>query len=516
MTSLSIIEHFRLPMWLRCIGRMMSSLIKTRGITVKKSIAVRIKYSLLAIILCGQVAFAEDMPGAVVEPAIRLASIFQNHMVLQREMPVPVWGWAEPGADVAVRFAGQEKHGQADAQGRWEVVLDPLTASREGRRLEVDGTRSCEDVLVGEVWFLSGQSNMRWQLVRTHGGQEYVNAAEFPWFRFVAVPMEQGEEPVTDRPMQWNVCTPKSVVNFSAIGTLFSHKLHEELDVPVGVIDTSWPGSGIEPYVTSAGAELDTSGHLANHKHLAMRYNTMVHPFVPFAVRGVLWYQGESNGEDRDYEIKMRALVHGLREAWGRELPFYYVQIANHGQPRWWQEGWAICREAQFRARDIPGVGMAVTIDIGENNLHPPNKQDAASRLARWALHDVYGQKDVVVSGPVYRNVEIDGDRILVAFDYTDGGLVCGWKAPGQDFAPTPDEPLQEFVIAGEDRVWHSAVAVIEGDRIAVSSPDVPAPVAVRYAFTQCPQRANLYNAEGLPASPFRTDDWPFQNVVKK
>jgi sialate O-acetylesterase len=452
------------------------------------------------------------------EAAVTLASVFRDNMVLQREMPVPVWGKAEPGENVFVSFAGQKKSCKTGDDGRWMLKLDPLEANSAGQTLKVEGARECKNVVVGEVWLLSGQSNMGVGLCQSSGGREAVKKADYPSIRIMSTPKKESPVPVDDIEIEWKACSPKTAVWFSAIGFYFGRKLHEELKVPLGLMESSWAGSGIEPFIPAEGFAQypELSGLAKNNKNVSMRYNYRIHPLIPFPIRGVLWYQGETNGTDQQYALKQKAMIESWRKKWGYDFPFYYVQIAN-----WENEkqrpaylpvaGVAIVREQQLKAMQVPKTGMAVTVDIG-GDLHPKNKLDVGLRLARWALHNDYGRKEVVVSGPLYKGFKVDGGKVMISFDYSEHGLVSGKKPAESEFENTADEPLHEFEIAGDDKKWHTADAVIDGRTVIVSSPDVPNPVAVRYAFCQNPKKANLYNKDGLPASPFRTDDWPLSN----
>ena len=368
----------------------------------------------------------------------------------------------------------------------------------------------------------------------------------------------------------WIACTTEAVADFSAAGYFFAQRIAKELDLPVGLIYDNWGGTAIEPWIPAEGYRLEASepqvgeisrrvdswnpateiGRAACGQYLArlrewlpraevalaakqappsappapgpgsdewaptLLFNAMIAPVVPYAIRGALWYQGESNGEEGlTYLLKMKALIGGWRLLWGEgDFPFYYVQLAN-----WMRsdpakpaggDGWAWLREAQFQALAVPNTGMAVAIDIGEvEDIHPKDKQDVGQRLALWALARTYG-KNIEFSGPLYKSRAIQGDKVRIVFDHAGGGLIVGEK---NGLAPTKEVrggKLKWFAIAGKDKVWHWADAVIDGQSVVVSSDKVAAPVAVRYAFTMNPEGANLYNKEGLPASPFRTDDW--------
>jgi sialate O-acetylesterase len=460
---------------------------------------------------------------------VSLASIFSNGMVLQCDMAVPVWGWAEPGEVVTVAFGDQKKATMADEKGRWQVKLDALKASDKGRSLSVTGANAVElkDVLVGEVWICSGQSNMEWSLNASLNAKEEVDAAKHAQIRLFNVPGHTIAPLPQDKCNgRWEVCEPKSAAGFSAVGYFFGRRLQKELNVPIGLVGSNWGGTRIEPWVSPDGfrsvGELkaiadQVDGYTAETKlgngSPSAIYNAMIHPLAPFAMRGAIWYQGESNGgEGESYFHKTRALVNGWRKLFNPELAFYWVQLANFQKPTdepAGGDGWAKLREAQRKALDIDHTGMAVIIDIGEaGDIHPRNKQDVGSRLAQWALHQTYGKKDIVPSGPLYKSHKVEGHAIRVSFDDVGGGLMVGTKNGLEPTEEIKGGELARFAIAGADKKWHWAEATIDGKDVVVKSPDVSSPVAVRYAFSMNPTGANLYNKEGLPASPFRTDDW--------
>ena len=522
------------------------------------------KKSLLT--LCLSIA----LMGTSASAAVRLAGVFGDHMVLQRDMKVPVWGWAEPGEEVTVTFAGQSKTTKAGEDGKWMLHLDKLKASAEGSELKA-GEDVCKDVLVGEVWLCSGQSNMEWSLKATHTGAEDIKAANHPSIRLMTTPRKALRAPLKDDDYSWKVCEPASATTFSAVGYHFGTKLHAELGVPIGLINSSWGGTKIEPWtppegfaqveelkeisealaadqpgseaqkkkaresidkvkewVTDAETALEGGKHLpalpqlagqgrGSHQNATRIYNGKIHALVPFAIRGAIWYQGESNRTDGElYFHKKRALVEGWRKIWGYDLSFYWVQLAAWKEPNENPEGgdgWAALWNAQRRALSIPGTGMASAVDLLDRDkpgdIHPRNKKDVGHRLALWALAKDYGQKDLVHSGPLFKSHKADGDKIILSFDSVGSGLMVGEKIKLDPTVEIKDGELKHFAIAGEDKKWHWAKAEIKGDTVVVSCPEVPAPIAVRYAFSMNPEGANLYNREGLPASPFRTDDWP-------
>ena len=509
--------------------------------------------------------------GATAPAAVRLPKVFGDHMVLQRGMPVPVWGWAEKGQELTVTFAGQEKKATAGADGRWMVKLDALETSEKPATLTVTAGGEgkairLKDVLVGEVWIGSGQSNMEMGVGGCLEAGKVIKDAKYPKIRLFTVPKRPSGYPMDDVDGQWRACDPGSVGGFSAALYFFGLRIHKDVGVPVGLIHTSWGGTRIEPWtppcgfkaveslkgivkqVADARARYDREmaaslgaieGWLSRAKSAVARkgsippfpalprhplnssgtptglYNGMVHPLIPFAFRGATWYQGESNGgEGMSYYEKKKALIGGWRELWGQgDFAFYFVQLANFQAPSRKPEGgdgWARVREAQTACLDIPHTGMAVIIDIGmAGNIHPKNKQDVGERLALWALAKDYGKKDLVYSGPQFKSMKVDGGKIVVSFDHVGGGLMVGEK---EGLAPTKevkDGELKQFAIAGADKKWVWAKAEIQGETVVVSSDEVAKPVAVRYAFSMNPEGCNLYNKEGLPAVPFRTDGKP-------
>lgn len=505
---------------------------------------------------------------------VTMNGIFTDHMVLQRDIPVAVFGKADPGETVTVSFAGQEKSATADKDGQWRVKLETMKASATPAAMTVEGKNkiTLNDIVIGDVWICSGQSNMAMTLRRCKRPED-IKTAEFPLMRQFWVGSRVANQPLTDyRGASWVACTPQTVVNagFTAVGFYFGRKLHQETGIPIGLIKTAWDGTVIEPWVSVAGlasipelakekeqldqqfatyvealtvlapkldayvaeAKQAISSHTEMPKPMDFPvypigsrgpggwhclYNGMIHPFVNFAIKGAIWYQGESNGREGDsYFQKKRALIGGWRKAWNQgDFPFYFVQLASYASPNnkpAGGDGWAKLRMAQNRTLTIPNTGMAVAIDLADvgnpDDVHPKNKRDVGERLALWALAKDYGKKDLVYSGPLYKEMKIEGDKIRIAFDHVGSGLTVATKKGYDPMVKDPQGKLQRFAIAGEDKKWVWANAVIDGQTIVCSSPEVPKPVAVRYAFAQNPEGCNLYNNEGLPASPFRTDEW--------
>ncbi len=506
---------------------------------------------------------------ATVGAEVRLPGFFTDHMVLQRDMPVPIRGWANPGEKVTVAFAGQTQEAAAGADGTWMVKLEPMKADAKGQVLSIAGT-NINDVLVGEVWICSGQSNMEWTLGRSLNAGQEVAAAKYPAIRHLKIGHINKPFPQDDVKAAWQVCSPRTAGSFTAVGYFFGRKLHTELDVPVGLIGSNWGGTRVEPWTPPVGfravpalksisekvdAGLPTtetgrkawSAYLAglaqwlprakaavgdgkyppamprrptslgpSHQEPAKLYNGMIAPLVPYAVRGAIWYQGESNGgEGISYFYKKKALITGWRTVWNQgPFPFYFVQLANFRQRNddpAGGDGWAKLREAQRKCLEIENTGMAVTIDIGNpRDIHPKNKQDVGARLARWALAKDYGRKDLVCSGPLYEKMTVENGAARISFTHTGGGLIVGEKEGLAPVRKVENGELKGFSIAGQDRKWHWAKAGIGPDEktVIVSCDAVTKPAAVRYGFRTNPGECNLYNAAGLPASPFRTDDW--------
>ena len=470
------------------------------------------------------------LSGVISKADVTLPSIVGDGMVLQQQMPAPIWGWANPGEKVTVAFEKQKKTVVADRNGKWRVTLEPLAANSNGQTLTVAGDNkiSVSDVLVGEVWICSGQSNMEWSVANSMNPKEEISNAKFPLIRLFNVPGHTtADKPQEKCPGSWVACTPDSVKGFSAVGYYFGRRLFQELDVPVGLVGSNWGGTRIEPWVSLDGfrsvpelqniaTQVETlwkDGGKVNNRTPSAIYNAMVHPLVPYALRGGIWYQGESNGnEGISYHHKKTALINGWRKLFNPDLAFYWVQLADFRESNNKPEGgdgWAKLRDAQRTSLGIDNTGMAVIHDIGNaKDIHPRNKQDVGWRLAQWALHQNYGRDDLVPAGPLYKSLKVDGNKIRLSFDHVGSGLMIGKK---EGLAPTTedkDSPLGRFAIAGSDKVWHWADAVIDGKTVVVSSKDVENPVAVRYGYTMNPRGANLYNQEGIPASPFRTDEW--------
>lgn len=489
---------------------------------------------------------------------VRLSAFFADHAVLQRDKPLRVWGWAEPGENVAVKLGTESGEATAGKDGRWQVVLKSQPVSKTPLTLTVVGknTIAVKDVLLGDVWLCSGQSNMHWPLKLSQDGDAAAAAAKLPNLRLmnlVGQPYPSGHEfsgtelatcvPEKYLTGSWTVSSPQTVPDFSAVAFHFGRELLDNLDVPIGLIHNAIGGTPTEAWVSRGtlatipklkplldewfendlvhsfcrkraahNLGVGTSGKAAvapKHRHPyqpGFMYESGIEPLAGYAIRGVIWYQGESNVHNATlHDDLLPALIGEWRRAWGQgDFPFLYVQLPN-------LEGgseWPAFRESQRRALRVRNTGMVVSIDIGDpKDVHPKNKADVGDRLARWALANEYGKK-IVPSGPLFRGLKIDGNNAVVEFDHVGSGLMVGRKEGRKPVDEMKDGKLARFAIAGKDKKWVWATAVIAGDTVVCTHPDVPNPVAVRYAYTMNPVGANLYNRDGLPASPFHTDDW--------
>ena len=448
--------------------------------------------------------------------AVKLPALFANNMVIQRDMPVPVWGWADNGEEVTVGIAGQTLTTKANDDGRWKVVFDNLEGDQPLEMI-VQGssgnTVTLKNTLVGEVWVCSGQSNMEMGVSGCKDAQQEIADAEYPQIRLFTVAKMKAAEPQTDCEGDWTLCSPATVPNFSATAYFFGRQLYKELGVPIGLIHTSWGGTPAQFWTSRRALEANPTLRPLAGGESSCLYNGMIAPLLPYAIRGVIWYQGEANvGGAYQYRTLFPAMIANWRADWGQgDFPFGFVQIAPFSYADAWGLDPVCCAElweAQRMTLDAsPNTGMAVTVDIADvekihpknkdlSGIHPRNKQEVGQRLALWAQAKVYGQNDLVYSGPIYKSMSVEGNKIRLAFDHVNGGLIAA-----------DDKPLIDFTIAGEDQKFVPAVAEIDGDTIVVYSDQVAQPVAVRYAWRD-DATPNLANKASLPASPFRTDTW--------
>ncbi len=514
----------------------------------------------------GQMALAACawMVASAAVADVRLPRVFGDHMVVQRDVALPIWGWADAGEAVTVRLGtGPVAKTVADANGQWRVDLSPAPAGGP-HTLAVEGGNklAVQDVYVGEVWLCSGQSNMAWTVRQSLNPQQEAAAADWPQIRSVTIPRVPASRPTEDVQADWQVCSPDTASSFSACAYYFGRHLHRELGVPVGLINSSWGGTRIEPwtppvgfaavpalagiheqiqlanpksdvyksrlgaYLTALGEWMSTARKglaaetllpavpaypqelrpMTHHQQPTTLYNGMVNALVPFGIRGAIWYQGESNhAEGALYTEKMRALISGWRSVWEQpDMPFYFVQIAPykygnenpHILPVFW--------EAQAATLAVPNTGMVVTNDIGNvNDIHPKNKQEVGRRLALIALANAYGRDGVVCSGPVYKSMAAEDARLRLLFDHVGAGLTS-----------RDGKPLSGFEIIGRDTDFVKANAVIDGESVLLSHPEVKHPMAVRFGWHKLAE-PNLANAAGLPARPFRAGDVPQRDYLR-
>ena len=450
-----------------------------------------------------------------VQAATTVSSIIGDNMVLQRNAPVVLWGWDDAGTKVSVSIGGSSATATAGEDGSWSVSLPAMKAGGP-HEIAISGSSklNIKNVLVGEVWFCSGQSNMEWTVSRSLNPKEEIAAGNHPTIRHIKFPHTTADKPQAQAKTQgWTVTTPQTVANYTAVGYYFARNLQKELKVPVGLIGCNWGGTRIEPWTPPAGFKAvpalkdisdnlssfpkkDKNGRVQHQTALAI-YNSMVHPVLQYRFKGAIWYQGESNnGEGMLYHEKMKALIYGWRNVFNNpDMPFHFVQLAPYRYKR--PEALPGIWQAQLKTLAVKNTGMAVTVDIGNTkDIHPKNKQEGGRRLALWALTKDYGRDVGVYSGPLLSKVDqSEGKgRITVHFHKdTTGGL----KA-------SDGKPLSHFEVAGKDGKWHPAKAtIVYGDHLIVSSDAVKQPVHVRYGWNELAE-PNLVNRAGLPASPFQ------------
>ena len=448
-------------------------------------------------------------------PPLVMSGCFGDNMVLQSEAPLPVWGQTMPGDRVTVTCAGKSASAKADHAGRWRINLPKLdaggphtfaVATPRGRIVH-------RNVLVGDVWFCAGQSNLALGTRRTVGNRGH-HGQHYPNIRLFTVVRESEPEPTEFTGGWWDVCNPGTVAEFSGVGFFFGRRVHLEMKTPVGLFNASWGGTPVESWISRDLLKTTATYAPAIKKEPADKwgrsglYNKMIHPLVPYAIRGAVWYQGESNvGNAHLYEELFGLMIRDWRARWGQgEFPFYYVQIAPFNYGGKFNTACAELWDAQRRTLAVANTGMAVSTDVtSTHDNHASNKLAIGERLALWALAKTYGRKGLVYSGPLYRSMKIKGRRVRIHFDHTGGGLKS-----------RNGKPLDWFTVAGADGKFVPAVATIEPaaasglkeDTIVVESAAVSKPAAVRFGWSGIAQ-PNLMNKEGLPASPFRTDDWP-------
>jgi sialate O-acetylesterase len=489
---------------------------------------------------------------------------FSDHMILQRERAAAIWGKADAGAEVSVAFKGKSASAKAGADGKWRAEIETGAADASGAVLTISAGKDkieVQDVLVGEVWFASGQSNMFYTMNRSPEYAGLIAESKHPALRMFNAPLVTAEANQEDIEGSWKAATPETVPDYSAVAFFFARKLHLELGIPVGVIKSAWGGKPVETFTSrealntlpgtkalvdamlkdeasydqakadaayatkleqwkatmaaAKGKSAEERKRLPKKPDAPKRplltegrpgvlYAAMIHPFVGYTMRGAIWYQGEGNARPGavPYDQTLPLLINDWRKRWNDEFSFYYVQLASYHAPSTepgTPDSWALTQDRmRLVLGTTPKTGMAIINDVGEaNDIHPKNKKDPGERLARWALAKDYG-KELIYSGPLFKSSEVKDGAIRVTFDQSGAGLKS-----------RDGGALKRFEIAGADKKWKWADAKIYGkDAVVVSSAEVKAPVAVRYAWAANPEGANLVNSDGLPASVFRTDDW--------
>ncbi|MGJ8696710.1 MAG: sialate O-acetylesterase [Verrucomicrobiaceae bacterium] len=497
-------------------------------------------------------------PG-ILAAKLNLPVIFSDGAVLQQETGSKIWGWSDPGTTVTVSFGDHNASAKADAHGTFSLSLTGLKANANGQELKVTNgpeTVIVKDVLVGEVWLASGQSNMEWTVSNSNGAQEEIASANDPLLRVFTSANVAKATPQHDWSGRWNPTQPDRTGSFTAVGYYFGKRIRQEVGVPVGIIECSWGGKPVEAFISEealkalpeakglierkakaiaswdaeaanarfekqkaeyqkklAAWKQDKKGHqprgprrpedpAVNPSMHSNIYNGMIAPIVGYGARGALWYQGESNanhGSANEYEELLGCMIKDWRTRWGTDLSFYFVQLANYRQPTTKpgvESDWVIVQDEMRRAlKSIPNSGMAIINDIGAaNDIHPRNKKDVGERLARWALAHDYGKTGHLISGPLFAGAEKDGNKMIISFDHADG------------LKSRDGKPLKRFEIAGEDGTWHWGQAKLQDGKVIVWNDQIASPKKVRYAWAENPEGANLVNKDGLPASCFTTE----------
>ncbi len=465
---------------------------------------------------------------------VKLPALVGENMVLQRDQANTLWGWADPGEEVKVEFHGQTKTAKADDTGKWSLKLDPIGPGGP-HPMKIVGKNEFQfkNILVGDVWVCSGQSNMEWSVGGSNDAEKEIAAAKYPYIRLITVPKASSTTPKDDFNGNWVECSPETIPGFTAVGYFFGRKVYRETNIPIGLIHSSWGGSSCETWIDPAVvAQYRDYDEIMNRKanfekdkpdggdnqQAGYLYNAMIVPIKNYGIKGAIWYQGETNaGRAYQYRTLFPLMIQNWRDNWGQgDFPFYFVQLANFmerkDQPG--ESAWAELREAQsMTAQSLRNTGEAVIIDIGDAaDIHPRNKQDVGLRLALLSLARDYrepgqggqgrfaaqgGPRMTPSEGPRFQSMKIEGNKAIISYRFfTGNGLKT--KDGGS---------VKGFAVAGADRKFYWADAKIVGNRIELTCADVPQPVSVRYAWADNPE-CNLYNGADLPACPFRTDMW--------
>jgi len=488
---------------------------------------------------------------------LRLPAVIGDNMVLQSNSTVPIWGWAQPYQKVDVKGSWMTlaRSARADSKGKWMIKLKSPEAGGPYSIVFQSGKEFIEvkNVLAGEVWLCSGQSNMDFPLKKATNGEKTIAESNIPQIRLFTVPKTVADNPLDDTQSQWKLSSPETSADFSAVGFFYGHSLYKVLNVPIGIIQSSWGGTPAESWVSKETLTTDNdlipilerfADRVLNFNKTmdkyqealelweqtaqenkdpakkpvmpvirdqgspASLYNGMISPIIPYKLKGVIWYQGEANRKRAwQYRKLFPALINNWRSAWNQgPFPFYFVQLAPYKYGDENENFLPELREAQlYTMQTVINTGMAITTDVGDlENIHPAEKLKVAERLAFWAIAKDYGRTNLEHCGPIYNSMIIENDKIRINFDHLGQGLVS-----------TGGNPPSCFTIAGEDQVFYPAEAIIERNTVLVSSPKVTSPVAVRFGWNKT-DVPNLFNRNGLPASPFRTDNWPAVTLNEK
>jgi len=442
---------------------------------------------------------------------IKLPSVFGDNMVLQQNSEATVWGWGDPGSEIKISGSWNKDtvKTKISNQAEWKVKLKtpsaggPFTISIKSKTEVV-----LKNVMIGEVWICSGQSNMEWSAdSKINNTEEEIKSADYPNIRFFHVEKMGSELPQNNCFARWEVCSPATMHSFSAIGYFFGRQLHQNLNIPIGIIEVAWGGTPAEvwvkadlvksdPLLQACAAKLVTYDWWPSKPGVV--YNSMIAPLLPFKIAGAIWYQGEGNtGSPESYRKLFKTLIENWRHDFETDFPFYYVQIApfTYGQ----ETRAALIREMQMQSMDIPKTGMVVVSDLIDDvkNIHPHNKQDVAKRLANWALAETYGVKNLIYKYPVYESMKVAKNKVRITFANVSNGLTV------------KGDEIKCFEIAGADQVFKPAKAKIDGNTVVLWAKDLKTPVAARFSFSN-DAIGNLFSHEGLPVAPFRTDDWKY------
>jgi len=443
---------------------------------------------------------------------IRLPAIIGDNMVLQQKSEAVIWGWGDPGSEIKISgsWNSDTVTAKVSSHSSWSVKLKtPVAGGPYTLTIKGDDVLVLKNVMIGEVWICSGQSNMEWSPDHNlMNAQEEIRNANYPDIRLFHVKKVASETVQENCFGEWEECSPSTVHSFSSIGYFFSRHLHNNLNIPIGIIEAAWGGTPAEVWLRSELVESDTlfmrcAGQLLPYdwwpSKPGVAYNAMIAPLIPFSISGAIWYQGESNANSPDsYRKLFETLIHSWRKDFGKEFPFYYVQIAPFAYSPETQA--PVIREMQHQTMEVPKTGMVVVSDLVDNikDIHPANKQDVGKRLANWALADTYGVTGITFRHPAYKSMNIEKSRVRIHFENADNGL----KMNGKE--------LTCFTIAGEDKIFRPAMAKIEGNSVVVWAKGLKEPAAVRFSFSN-DDIGNIFSSEGLPVAPFRTDKWEYQ-----